>query len=244
MRFVALFSFLILGGAISGRSTLAGDAAGLDILGFSHDGGVFAFEEYGVQDGSGFPYANRYYIDTATDTFLKGTPIRVRLDDENASLEAARQQARDEGEKIVGQGELDANRGYTAGYNPVTELSADPYRMVINPRPIFPSSDNTLEFRLDELPMNGQPGMETCQSQGDIQGFRLLRIEARPGGTTTLLHEDKTIPQSRGCPSGYRIGAVQTYNMDKLSAFAVLIAVRRYGFEGPDHRWIAVTGRL
>jgi hypothetical protein len=38
----------------------AGDAAKLDILGFSKDGGVFAFEEYGVQDGSGFPYANRF----------------------------------------------------------------------------------------------------------------------------------------------------------------------------------------
>jgi len=24
----------------------------------------------------------------------------------------------------------------------------------------------------------------------------------------------------------------------------VLIAVRQYGFEGPDFRWIAVTGRL
>ena len=57
----------------------AGDAAQLEILGFSKDGGVFAFEEYGVQDGSGFPYANRYYIDTTTDTFVKGTPVRVRL---------------------------------------------------------------------------------------------------------------------------------------------------------------------
>jgi predicted secreted protein len=25
---------------------------------------------------------------------------------------------------------------------------------------------------------------------------------------------------------------------------SVLIAVRQYGFEGPDYRWIAVTGRL
>jgi len=48
----------------------AGDAATLNILGFSSDGSVFAFEEYGVQDGSGFPYANRFYIDTETDTFM------------------------------------------------------------------------------------------------------------------------------------------------------------------------------
>ena len=59
----------------------AGDMATVQILGFSDDGGIFAFEEYGVQDGSGFPYANRYYIDTANDTFLHGTPVRERLDD-------------------------------------------------------------------------------------------------------------------------------------------------------------------
>ena len=219
----------------------AGDVAELEILGFSKDGGVFAFEEYGVFDGSGFPYANRYYIDTSTDSFLKGTPIRVRLDDENAKLDAARLQARQKGEAIVSQAELSANRGITAGFNPVTELSADPHRMAVNPRPIFSPVDQPLEFRLDEIGMNNTEG---CDSQGEINGFRLLRIEAQNGGTTKLLHEDMSIPKSRGCPNGYRIGAVQTFSMDSLSAYAVLIAVRQYGFEGPDFRWIAVTGRL
>ena len=219
----------------------AGDIAELEILGFSKDGGVFAFEEYGVWDGSGFPYANRYYIDTNDDSFLPGTPIRVQIDDENATLDAARLQARKKGEAIVSQAELNANKGITAGFNPVTELSADPFRMVVNPRPIFSPVDRPLEVRLDEIGMNDT---EACQSLGEINGFRLLRIEADDGGTTHLLHEDKSIPKSRGCPNGYRIGAVQTFSMDSLSAFAVMIAVRQYGFEGPNFRWIAVTGRL
>jgi predicted secreted protein len=244
MRFATWLAALALAQGVMCLPALAGDVAELEILGFSRDGGVFAFEEYGVQDGSGFPYANRYYIDTATDAFLKGTPVRVRLDDETASLESARGQARDRGEKIVPQAELAANRGITAGFNPVTELSADPYRMVVNPRPIFYPVDEALEFRLEEIALNNLPGMETCNSQGEINGFRLLRIEARDGGTTRLLHEDKTIPKSRGCPNGYRIGGVQTFAIDGLSAYAVLVAVRQYGFEGPDYRWIAVTGRL
>jgi predicted secreted protein len=243
MRFAAFFIALLLCHAAACRSAQAGDVAELNILGFSADGAIFAFEEYGVQDGSGFPYANRFYIETATDKFVDGSPVRVRLDDESASLEAARRQAREKGDLIVPQEELIAHRGFTAGDNPVTELSADPYRMVVNPRPIFPSGE-TLEFRLEEIPMNDQAGMETCRSQGVIQGFRLLRIEAQEGGTTTLLHEDKAIPKSRGCPNGYRIGGVQTFSRQALSAYAVMIAVRQYGFEGPDHRWIAVTGRL
>jgi hypothetical protein len=70
----------------------------LEILGFSADGGVFAFEQYGVQDGSGFPYAERFYIDVDNDSWLPGTPIRVRIDDETASVEDARQEARDQGQ--------------------------------------------------------------------------------------------------------------------------------------------------
>jgi predicted secreted protein len=244
MRIATLLAAFALTQAAACLPALAGDVAQLEILGFSHDGGVFVFEEYGVQDGSGFPYANRYYIDTATDEFVNGTPVRMRLEQDGASIEVARKQAREKGEKIVPQAELAANRGITAGLNPVTELSADPHRMAVNPRPVFPPVDDPLEFRLEEVALNNLPGMETCNSQGEINGFRLLRINASDGGATRLLHEDKTIPKSRGCPNGYRIGGVQTFAMDKLSAYAVLIAVRQYGFEGPDWRWIAVTGRL
>ena len=230
--------------ALSAAPAFAGDAAQLEILGFSKDGTVFAFEEYGVQDGSGFPYANRYYIDTTTDAFVKGTPVKVRLDDENASLADARSQTRAQGEKVVPEAELAANRGFTAGLNPVTELSADPHRIVVNPRPVFPAIDPPLELRLEEILLAPSPGMEACASQGEIAGFHLLRIDASDGGRTKMLHEDKAVPQSRGCPNGYRIGGVQTFPADAPSAYAVLIAVRQYGFEGPDYRWIAVTGRL
>ncbi|MBB6407509.1 DUF2259 domain-containing protein [Mesorhizobium sangaii] len=241
MRLLFLFVVALLAQFAASIAAHAGDVAELEILGFTKDGGVFAFEEYGVQDGSGFPYANRYYIDTNDDSFLKGTPVRVRIDDENATLEAARVEARQKGEAIVKQAELTANRGITAGFNPVTELSADPHRMAVNPRPIFSPVDQPLEFRLDEIGMNNTEG---CESQGEINGFRLLRIGAQDGGTTKLVHEDKSIPKSRGCPNGYRIGAVQTFSMDSLSGYAVLISVRQYGFEGPNFRWIAVTGRL
>lgn len=238
LRFLAVLA--ALASLAFSATANAGDVAQLEILGFSKDGGVFAFEEYGVQDGSGFPYANRYYIDTSNDNFVKGTPIRVRLDDESASLDTARKQARDKGEPIVGESELSANRGFTAGFNPVTELSADPHRIVVNPRPVFPPIDPTLEFRLEEIPMGG--GGTICDGL-ETAGFRLLQIDAQDGGKTKILHDDKTIPQSRGCPNGYSIGAVQTFSPTGLSAYAVLIAVRGRGFEGPDYRWIAVTGK-
>lgn len=240
LRFARLSSLLILACTMA-TGVRAGDVAELDILGFSQNGGIFAFEEYGVQDGSGFPYANRYYIDTASDSYVKGTPVRVRIDNENASLQAARDKAREQGEAIVRQSELAANHGYTAGSNAVTELSADPLRMAVNPRPVVPAIDKPLEFRLETIPFGA---LEQCYGLGEAQGFRLMRIDATDGGKSQLVHEDKSVPKSRACPTGYSIGAIQTFSIDRnLSTYAVMIAVQNIGFEGPDYRWIAVTGK-
>lgn len=220
----------------------AGDAAEANVLGFSADGAVFAFEEHGVQDGSGFPYANRFYIDTMTDRFLPGTPIRVRIDDDTASVEDARRQARDRAQSILADGVLAANRGFTAGWNAVTELSADPHRMAVNPRPVFPPVDDPVEFRIEEVHV-AEP--ERCRDLGPVMGYRLVRVGLSPDEPARLIHQDSSIPASRGCPLGYRIGGLQTFFPEAgPPVYALLIAIRTFGFEGPDHRWIAVAGRL
>lgn len=221
----------------------AGDASQLEILGFSTDGSIFAFEEFGVQDGSGFAYANRYYVETTTDSFVDGTPIRVRIDDEMAAIEDARDEARAKGQAIIEDEVLRANRGITAGFNAISEYSADPLRMEVNPRPVFPPIDAPLDIRLEEVGF-AAPDMCKDLTQRHV-GFRLLRLSHDPGIATELLHADESVPESRGCPDGYRIGAIQTFFPEAGEpVYAVLIAVRRFGFEGPDHRWIAVPGKL
>lgn len=220
---------------------MAGDFADLNILGFSADGTVFAFEQYGVQDGSGFPYAERFYIDTRDDSFVQGSPIRVRIDDEAASVEDARRQARDQGQTIIADAILAANRGFTAGFNTPTELSADPWRMAVNPRPVVPPIDEVLEVRLEEKIF---PSPGSCPEEV-VKGFTLTLIDPAPGGVTRLLADDATVPSSRACPNGYRIGAIQTfYPRPGTPVFATVIAVRSFGFEGPDYRWMAVTAPI
>ncbi len=56
---------------------------------FSADARIFAFEEFGVQDGSGFPYSNIYLIDLERDKFAPGSPVRVTIERE-APLKEAR----------------------------------------------------------------------------------------------------------------------------------------------------------
>ena len=240
MRPLLLASLLAMTAIATPPSAVAGDAADLNMLGFSADGGIFAFEEYGIQDGSGFPYANRYYIDTTRDAFVAGSPIRIQPQSEDPSIETVRAEARKKGEAIVSDAELAKHPGYTAAINPISELSADPFRIVANSSPLYPQPSDPMEFRLEELE-GIKPGIK-CEEWQEIRGFRLLKIDTRPGGTTKVLHEDKQIPASRGCPLGYRLGAVQSYFPDGGPHIAVVIlAVRSFGFEGPDYRWLAVS---
>lgn len=242
-RFVNAITTGFLMFILSISRATAGDTSELNILGFSEDGGIFAFEEYGVHDGSGFPYANRFYIDVDKDSFLSGSPIRVRIEDETASLNAARDQAKAAGQAIIADDILLANKGLLAGFNPVTELSANPFRMAVNPRQALPPIDARLEVFLEEKPFlpTGQ-----CEGIADtIYGFRLLQVATEPGAVTKLLADDQSVPGSRRCPLGYGIGAIQAfYPQAGDPVFATLIAVRSFGFEGPDFRWMAVTSRM
>ena len=88
----------LAGLALLTAPAFAGDAAQFQPLGFSEDGRYFAFEEYGIQDGSGFPYANITILDTAADKWAAGSPFRIRLEDDTAALTDARDAARTQAE--------------------------------------------------------------------------------------------------------------------------------------------------
>ncbi|PCH46410.1 MAG: hypothetical protein COC23_04460, partial [Hyphomicrobiales bacterium] len=64
-------------------------------------------------------------------------------------------------------------------------------------------------------------------------------------GVTKLINDDTAIPLSRPCPLNYRIEEVITHaSQDGPTVFAILIRYQTIGFEGPDGRLIAVTGKL
>ncbi|HSM18990.1 MAG TPA: DUF2259 domain-containing protein [Hyphomicrobiales bacterium] len=234
MRGLALLLSLLL----PALPALAGDFATREVIGFSPDGGTFAFEEYGVEDGSGFPYSNIYVIDTAADEWLPGTPFRVRVEDETATLSAARNRSDEAARDLLVRLDI-VPRGDHVASNPVTELSADPHRVTFNPRTVVPPIDPEITLTLEQYPL---PGPEICAQFGETQGFA-LRLEQ--AGRTRTLSRDSRLPESRECPLSYRIGDVLTYYPGGgRPVLAVLILMQQVGFEGPDGRWLAVTGDL
>jgi predicted secreted protein len=226
--------------ALAGSAALAGDYAELEALGFSPDGRTFAFEEYGVQDGSGFPYSNIYVIDTASDNWVSGTPIRVLTKTETARLQETRAEARNKARSIL-QGRQVGEPGNHVASNPPTEMSADPHRVVFLPRMISPPGGTAHDLSLTEISL---PAGD-CPDLGSdaYHGFSLTLTSAATA--TRTLASDSAIPSSRHCPLGYGISDVFTYYPPSGEpVLAVIVNMYTVGFEGPDRRFLAVTSTL
>ena len=93
---------------------------------------------------------------------------------------------------------------------------------------------NAESHEISVLDLNGQDGrsrlIETVATRGSVMSLAIdpgrkclyAALRSKPHSLSSwAIHPDT------GTPS-----------------FAVLVAVRSFGFEGPDYRWIAVTGRL
>jgi predicted secreted protein len=217
----------------------AGDAANFDPIGFSADGRYFAYEEYGIQDGSGFPYANVFLVDLLADKWV-GRPVRVRIDDESAGLPAARRQAMDQARPVLDGAALDTPVS-TLLLNADGEVGSDGMEVTFG---MFGNGldapRNTFTLGLETF---ASTSTEPCASYGmeePVQGFALaLSDEA---GSTAEIYRDQGVPASRGCVSDYRIHAVLSPYPPGMAASPMVAVVSVYslGFEGPDRRFVTV----
>ncbi|MBS8262736.1 DUF2259 domain-containing protein [Roseibium polysiphoniae] len=225
-------------------AAVAGDYADVEILGFSDEGFRFAFEQYGVQAGSGVPYSDIFVIDVPTDSWFKPSPFRLKEEIDDAyevpdeKLDATREKNLSRAVETLANSRI-SGRGRTVGHNPVTEIGSDPHQLTVNPRLIVPPANNPMQFSLEEYPL---PSGDCASYGADTRGFKLtLSFE----GTERVLNEDTSLPSSRGCPLRYRIErAITYYPAARPPVFAVLVLMETHGFEGPDGRYLAITGQF
>lgn len=211
----------------------AGDYAERRIIGFSANGAYFAYEQFGVQDGSGFPYSDIFILNIANDTWAGGSPFRTRLDDDTQGVNAARAANANMAASAIASLGISTS-GTLLAANPITESGADPLQVRFRPTPYF---DTEWQLDMSEFPLtaSGCSGFEA-----DIRGFSLT-LTMEDGQPPRKLHQDHSIPSSRKCPLNYGISDVilnGSYNM--TSQLIVLVRVLSVGFEGPDLRYIAI----
>ena len=249
----------ILAAAAIGTAAQAGDLARPEVIGFSLDGQFVAFEEYGEQDGSGYPYASVYVIDVAANAWVPGSPVHVMLDLEDFpeleesrnGISMARAQAMDEAQAVLDtHGIVPGETGTTLIYHPMSDLQAPTHEVEFSFGAAYsPYSRDTnfLYLSQHEVPSAecdrydlGPVSMMTLELEGDY-------IER------TTLQQDSSLPASRGCSTGYRIHSVVVYAPNQADqhgcchrdlAMLVLLQMSQFGFEGPDWRTMGVTAML
>lgn len=215
---------------------LAGDRALVDFIGFSVGAEHFAFEEYGIWDGTGFAYSNIYVIDMAKDVWLEGTPIWTLAEDDN--LPAIRAKAMAEAQAVLDEHGINIPADIAA-------LSGDG----------APNADGRqLDFGIPGF----EPGTLSQERQLTISTFPAsasedcvgffgtapLGYELRltGGAEAVVLHRDgANLPMTRGCPLDYRLYAVVLpwYGGEQGKGVAI-ISLYAGGFEGPQRRFLAV----
>jgi predicted secreted protein len=239
MRQLLCFAFLI----VSTVFVHAADGAKFRALGFSQDTRYFAFEQYGVQDGSGFAYADVFVLDIANDSWVKGTPINVLLEDETLAVTAVRAKAQQQAAGILKTRDINID-AETLAENPFTEVVPDRSKITFhdhynNGMGMFGNADNQGSWELNITKVD-VPLPEGCESDIGVVGFK-LDVKNSKTGLTSVLHLDKAIPKSRFCAVGYDVEAVvQPVGGSVAGQLVAIIGVYRQGFEGADRRFIAI----
>lgn len=239
LRRLGLWVLLALASLAAVGPALGGDRAALSVIGYSPDARYFAFEEYGVQDGSGFAYSAIYVVDLRDDVWVVGTPVRVQakieteaLSDVRATASAnAAQRLKDFG--IGAAAQLLAANGDGA-------LDTDGRSLRFGLSGLAPGVvDGKFELVLDQF----EAATNTpCKDWFGMAPFGYaLTLRNLLTDAAAEAHRDDSLPRSRGCPTSYWLSAVYAPldARDLTQAVAIISSFPR-GFEGPDRRFIAV----
>ncbi|MBN2619707.1 DUF2259 domain-containing protein [candidate division WOR-3 bacterium] len=221
----------------------AGDEATLDFMGFSENGAYLMFEQFGWFDGSGFPYSEIIFVDVVNNNFV-GAPVFVTLGEEEwerSASECAIEQAQD---RIVDLDIIMGNKGFHVISQPRGEPYLDPHRV------LFSNTDLALDslgkyfqcvLTLTEIECNDSTSMDM-----DFGPPKMLELSISIPDLQEeqVLQRDTRLPQRRGHVLSYHISDVYMYRRADETYVAVFISYAMPGFEGPDVRYMVVTGVL
>ncbi|NYT29689.1 DUF2259 domain-containing protein [Rhizobium sp. WYCCWR 11128] len=216
--------------------SLAGDIANIQPIGFSADGKVFGFQEFGIQESGNLPYSNTYFIDTEDGHYLEGTPFHTELTDKDANLSKARRQNLTAARSQMDKYDLLTNPGLIAAFNPPTELGSPSktirYTTLATDGP--PKSPYTLS--LGEMPV---PTPKDCAAVDKrVIGFSLQMIEKEGAPNRQAARQATAVPAERVCSVEYRIGGAVVYQPEGGNQVHIALVL---AFDADRNgRWIAV----
>jgi len=223
--------------------TFAGDEATLDFMGFSADGRYLMFEQFGWQDGSGFPYSDIIFVDVVKNSFVNA-PVSVVLGEDEwdqSASERAIEQARD---RIIDLNILIGNTGYHIISQSRGEPHIDPHRVCFSDTDL--PLDSLGKYFRCVLSLTEIECSDSASMNMDFGPSKMLEltINIPDQNEPQVLQKDSKLPQRRGYVLSYHISDVYMYRSTDATYLAVFINYTTPGFEGPDIRYMVVTGEL
>lgn len=221
-------------------------------IGFSEDGRYFAFEEFALQAGSGYPVVSLYVIDLPGDAWVSGTPFRQlggefgEGEDEREAyiyLAEARARVQDEAGPLLEQLQIRVPGTVVFARGLGDYVMQGPLNVIRYPyvdKPLGARSFRTYQLHLEEVPLTSP--IDYCPLGDAAMGYRLTLIQ---DGESRVLHEDARLPRWRACARHYRLSYVLagSYCEPEICPDGpldvALISVFSDGFEGLGRRFLA-----
>jgi predicted secreted protein len=220
---------------------LAGDRAQLNVLGYSRDFRYFAFEEFGVFDGSGGNYSHIFVVDLSDDSWVKGTPFSTEqngdTDDVIPPLSAVRAKTMSLAVPTLSELRIEVPASILVMLGDGVP-NADGKTMTT----AFPSccgSADTDETAALTLSLSTFAAKSAVECPVD-EAFGYALTASFADGTSREIHRDgDSLPKSRRCPQDYRLHAVVA-PFEQVRPRVAIISSYPFGFEGVDRRFLAV----
>ncbi len=238
----------------------AGDRANIGHTGFSADGKMFVFEEFGIAAGSGQPYAHLFVVNSDTNEWLV-QPIRARgkenafegrsFFEERAGVLVLRSKNWTYAERaLAGKADFTGAENVPAlqswsGPRLFSEKTGDRKQEVaFGPRVKRNKGDKSDQKLRDHRFEVSMTTRNLLPGKSDAAGCARYAFEVRITDYQTkkarVLLQDKQPPSWRGCITRAEVTGIWAAR----GRVAVMIAYDTTGFEGPDTRHFVTTGRI
>ncbi len=242
-----LTTVLLALSSLLASSTFAGDIASVRMIGFSVDGTYAAFEQYGVRDGSGASFSEIYFLNTVKNTYA-AKPISAVIESETTvELPAARKKAMKKAAATLAKLHISSEiQAVELVSRSLYDVGARDAKIQFSTNPFFPGDENSLgSVDLVETEVDAKCMEENAPNCGAKLKIT-LNVKDGEGKGSAVLQDDVTLPAARVYARNYTVDKVLMMQPDQSSGLAakyvVLVRYETAGFEGPDTRYVAVTG--
>lgn len=194
-------------------------------LGFSPDGLFFGYANTVVQDGTGFPHATVNVVNVPNNAIVRTESLTITDDSSYEESAALR--------RVLPAANLESYQ-ITPGENLGNDLG------------LMKQNDQQASFSVSQKDYS--VGLVEDQDDNAVacttpdKGSKVITVTLKDFSSQqeVILYSERYPPHGRYCSYDFKIDKVITYRNNLV----VVVSYQSPGFEGPDTKYMVVTGRL